>query len=82
MILPLSFKYLINAWELPQSNERTLTYLILRLIPLRKQGQRTSLLLPISINIRKISKKAIPIPNMWLLLSQTRIGSRNAETEN
>ena len=68
MTLSSSFKYFINARESTQPNERILTNLISRLINCEsvkktrtrepKKGQRTLLLLPISISVRKISKKA------------------------
>ena len=84
MTLSSSFKYFVSIQESTQPNKRTFTNLFQGLPPLRKQrqekkGQKILFLLPISINVRKMSKKATL--DQTCVIIATNIGSRNAETK-
>ncbi|XP_031365301.1 uncharacterized protein LOC102677414 isoform X2 [Apis dorsata] len=66
---------------------KALSQILFQGSPLRKQewepkkGQKTLLLLPISINTRKISKKATLNQAYVIIATNQGIGSRNVETE-
>ena len=89
MTLSSSFKYFVSIQESTQPNKRTFTNLFQGLPPLRKQrqekkGQKILFLLPISINVRKMSKKATLDQTCVIIatnIGSLDIGSRNAETK-